>query len=180
MKEISQDQAEAIFIEHYNYVYRIALFLSKSPTLAEDISQDTFLQVFLKYHSYDSTKPIAPWIYKIALNITRKTLRKKKWFHLFMEVPADEGLNYVEDKILKDELGEELWQEINKLTLKSREVIVLHYYLGLKLNEVASTLDIPLGTCKSRLNTALNSLEKQIQGNKSTISRKGRDIYGTI
>lgn len=180
MKEISQDQAEAIFIEHYCYVYRTALFLAKSPTLAEDITQDTFLQVFLKYHSYDPTKPITPWIYKIALNITRRTLRKKKWLHLVKEVPANEGLNYVEDKIIKDELGEELLREINKLTLKSREVIVLHYYLGLKLNEVASTLGIPLGTCKSRLNTALNSLEKQIQGNEITSSSKGEDLYGTI
>ncbi|PKM78165.1 MAG: RNA polymerase subunit sigma-70 [Firmicutes bacterium HGW-Firmicutes-15] len=180
MKDISQDQAEAIFVEHSSYVYRIALFLSKSPTLAEDITQDTFLQVFRKYNSYDPAKPITPWIYQIALNITRKTMRKQKWLHLVKEVPTNEGLNYVEDKILQDELGHELWKEINKLTLKSREVIVLHYYSGLKLNEIATALDIPLGTCKSRLNTALNSLEKQLQGNKITIACKGEDLYGTI
>lgn len=180
MKDISQEQAEAIFSEHSSYVYRIALFLSKSPTLAEDITQDTFLQVFRKYSNYDPAKPITPWIYKITLNITRKALRKQKWLHLVKEVPAKESSNYVEDKILHNEMGEELWQEINKLTLKSREIIVLHYYLGLKLNEIAVTLGIPLGTCKSRLNTALSSLGRQLKGNKITIASKGEELYEGI
>lgn len=180
MKDISQEQAEAIFREHSSYVYRIALFLSKSPTLAEDITQDTLLQVFRKYNSYDPAKPIIPWIYKITLNITRKALRKQKWLHLVKEVPDNMSLNYVEDKILKNEMGEELWKEINKLTLKSREIIVLHYYLGLKLNEIAITLGIPLGTCKSRLNTALSSLAKQLKSNEITMVSKGEELYGRI
>lgn len=180
MKEISQEQAEAIFREHSSYVFRIALFLSKSPTLAEDITQDTFLQVFRKYNSYDPAKPIMPWIYKITLNITRKVLRKQKWLHLVKEIPTNEGLNYVEDEILKNEMDKELWNEINKLTLKSQEIIVLHYYLDLKLNEIAATLGIPLGTCKSRLNTALSSLGKQLRGNKFSIASKGEELYERI
>lgn len=180
MRNISQEEAESIYREHSAHVYRTALFLSKSPTLADDITQDTFLRVFQKYHSYDPGKPIRPWIYKIALNITRNTLRKQKWLHLIREVPDNQAWNSVEDKILKNEAAEELWTEINKLTLKSREIIVLHYYSGMKLQEISAILGIPLGTCKSRLNTALSSLEKQLEENKITISKKGEDLYGTI
>ena len=177
---ITLDQAEAIFRDHSPQIYKAALFLTKSPTLADDITQDTFIQVFRKYRSYDSAKPILPWIYKIALNITRKTLGKQKWLFLTKEVPDNGGYNFVEDVVLKNELDQELWKEINKLTQKSQEIIVMHYYSGLKLNEIATTLGIPLGTCKSRLNAALNSLGKQLHTNNIMMSNEGEDLYGTI
>lgn len=177
---ITQDQAEAIFRDYSHQIYRASLFLTKSPTLADDITQDTFIQVFRKYHSYDPAKPLLPWIYKIAVNMTRKTLRKQKWLFLTKEVPDNEGHNYVEDVVLKNELDEEIWKEINKLTLKGREVIVMHYYSGLKLSETATALGIPLGTCKSRLNAALNSLGKQLHDNNIMMANEGEDLYGTI
>lgn len=180
IKSITQEQAEAIFKEYSDQIYRTALFLSKSPSLADDITQDTFLQVFRKYHHYDPSKPILPWIYKIALNITRKTLRKQKWSLFTKEIPDTEGVNYVEDAVLKNELGDELWKEINNLTLKSKEIIMLHYYSGLKLNEMAAILGIPLGTCKSRLNYALASLEKRLTAKNIIIGNEGADLYGTI
>lgn len=180
MKYISQEQAEAIFRNYSPSVYRLALFLSKSSSLADDITQDTFLQVFKKYASYDSTRPIYPWIYKIAVNITRNTLRKQKWLDLFGEPPERGDFNPVEERILKNELAAELWQEINKLTLKSREVIVLHYYLELKLHETAAILGIPLGTCKSRLNSALNTLQKQLQESSLLLLKEGDDLYGIV
>ncbi|MDD3269990.1 MAG: RNA polymerase sigma factor [Syntrophomonadaceae bacterium] len=180
MKGISQKQAEEIFRDYSPKVYQLALFLSKSPALADDITQDTFLQVFKKYTSYDPQRPIYPWIYKIALNITRNTLRRQKWLDLFGEPPECGYLTSVENIILRDELAAELWQKVNKLTLKSREVIVLHYYLELKLQETATILGIPLGTCKSRLNSALSTLRKQLEENSHLQLKKGDDLYGIV
>lgn len=180
LKQITQEEAEAIFREHSAHIYRVALFLSKSRTLADDITQDTFLQVFRKYNSYDPSKPIRPWIYKIAVNITRNTLRKQKLFHFMKEAPDNEGCLLVEEQVLKNESAEELWKEINHLPLKSREIIIMHYYSGLKLNEISTALDIPLGTCKSRLNTARSTLEKNLLKNRTVILNKGEEAYGTI
>ncbi|HWP97565.1 MAG TPA: sigma-70 family RNA polymerase sigma factor [Syntrophomonadaceae bacterium] len=177
MQSITQEQAEAIFREYSSYVYRVALFISRSSTMAEDITQETFLQVFRKYGSYDATRPIGPWLYKITLNITRNTLRKQKWLQLFMEIPEQKSTHSIEEEVLKNQIDQELWQEINHLTLKSREVIVLHYYLGLKLIEIAKVLDIPLGTCKSRLHTAMNSLTKKLRANDHFISYQGGDQH---
>ncbi|MPN49179.1 hypothetical protein SDC9_196794 [bioreactor metagenome] len=56
----------------------------------------------------------------------------------------------------------------------------MHYYSGLKLSEIATALGIPLGTCKSRLNAALNSLGKQLHGNNIMMANEGEDVYGTI
>lgn len=180
MNAISQDRAEVIYREHSAYVYRLALFLSKSSTLAEDITQETFLQVFRKYQSYDSSRPIAPWLYKITLNITRNTLRKQRWLQFIKEIPDDKGSNYLEAEVFKNQMGEEIWKEINALTPKCKEIIFMHYYLGWKLNEIAEILNIPLGTCKSRLNAALSTLERRLSKNSFLVSYKGEDIYETL
>lgn len=180
MKKITKEQAEEIFREHAGNIYRVALFLSKSPTLADDITQDTFLQVFRKFDSYDPSKPIKPWIYKIAVNITRNALRKQKLIQIVKPLPDHENCLYIEEQILKNESAEELWREINSLPMKSREIIVMHYYADLKLNEIAAALGIPLGTCKSRLHTALHVLEKKLQKNSAITLSKGEDVYGTV
>lgn len=180
MQKITQEQAEVIFREYSPGIYRMALFLCQSPTLADDITQDTFVQVFRKFHTYDPEKPLKPWLYKIAVNITHNSLRKQKGLLLYKEVPDKDGFNYVEEEFLAHQVSAELWQEIQKLSLKSRELIVLHYYSGLKMNEIAEVSGIPLGTCKSRLNAALRKLEKQIQPDSILYNRNGEDSYGII
>ncbi|NOU98677.1 hypothetical protein GC097_01370 [Paenibacillus sp. LMG 31457] len=76
--------------------------------------------------------------------------------------------------IVKDEVNEQLWDEVSSLSFKSREVIYLHYYLDLKFTEIAEILNIPIGTCKSRLNTALKSLRKKIPECEYTMKPSSR------
>lgn len=160
--EITKEQAETIYRDYSSYVFQAALFLTKSRTLADDITQETFIQIFRKYNTFDKTKPFKPWIYKITLNITRNMLRKYKWLHFLGDMPDGVALNNVEDSVIKSEGEREILKEINKLPQKSKEIIVLHYYAELKLNEIVEVLNIPLGTCKSRLNTALTILRKNL------------------
>lgn len=176
---ISKEKAEMIFMEHSNYIYRIALFLTKSNDLADDITQETFIQAFLKFYTYDTGMPLKPWLYKIALNTTRNMLRKEKWLKFTDSLPEIESLDPVEKHVLKNEEKEELWREINHLSLKSREVFVLHFYSGLKLREISEILDIPLGTCKSRLNFAISTLRKQIPHNEFSFLGEGGDFCET-
>jgi RNA polymerase sigma factor (sigma-70 family) len=178
--ELTREKAEIIFNEHSNYIYRIALYLTKSKSIADDITQETFIQVFKKFNTFDSTKPLKPWLYKVALNITRNILRKQKWLKYTDELPEINCFKSVEDSVLKSEEREELWRQINHLSIKSREVLVLHFYSGLKLQETSEVLGIPLGTCKSRLNYALNTLRKQIPQNEFSLLDGGGDLYETI
>ncbi|MBU7005891.1 RNA polymerase sigma factor [Phosphitispora fastidiosa] len=178
-EEISKSCAEKLFKEFSNSVYRLALVLTKSKELADDITQDTFIQVFRKYYTYDSSKPIHPWIYKITLNITRNMLRKQKWLKFFNRLPERGNYNLVENAVWKSEEEKLLWTEINRLGVKSREVIILHFYFGLKLQEVADSMGIPLGTCKSRLNYALNTLRKNLPQNEFSFLKNGGELYET-
>lgn len=178
--EISKDTAEALFEENSLFVFRLAFFLTKSKELADDIVQETFLQVFRKYHTFEPTRPIHPWIYKITLNTTRNLLRKQKWLKYLDVVPENQYPGIIENTILKYEEEKELWSEVNNLSFKSKEVIILHFYYGMKLKEVSNTLCIPLGTCKSRLNSALNMLRKKFPENEFYFLSKGEDLYDTV
>lgn len=175
-KEISKETAEKIFNQHSAYIFRIALFLTKSKTMADDVTQETFLQIFKKYHTYDTDRAIEPWIYKITLNITRNLLRKQKWLIFTNTLPDSTALHSIEMQLIKSEEDQELWNKINRLSQKYREIIILHYYGDMKLCDIAYTLDIPLGTCKSRLNSALTNLKKQLVCAEITIKE---DLYET-
>ena len=161
-QELSQEDAARIFEDHSTFVFRIALFLTKSSVLADDVTQETFMLVFRKYHLFDPAKPLKPWIYKIALNTTRNMLRKQHWLKFVGETPEKRSLELVEEKVLQSEANQELWRAILSLSLKNREVVILHFYSGLTLQEVAKVLSIPIGTCKSRLNAALHALRQRL------------------
>ncbi|WP_167747219.1 RNA polymerase sigma factor [Cohnella luojiensis] len=154
---LSKEKAQQIYLEHSTYIYRVALLITKSAANAEDIVQDAFIQFFQKYDTFDESKPIKPWIYKIALNTARKLLRKQRRLTLW-RIPLEQQAISLENIVLANEGKFELWEKINKLGLKYREMIVLHYYMSFKLPEISEILGIPLGTCKSRLHHALKKL----------------------
>jgi RNA polymerase sigma factor (sigma-70 family) len=161
---ISEQQSKEMYIENSPYVYGIALMMTKSKMLADDITQETFLRAFQKFHLYDSTKPLRPWLFRMTINMIRSTQRKQRWLTFFGQVP-DAMSDSLEDLILKNEREQELWQVVNTLLKKRRDVIILHYYAGLTLQEVASILGIRLGTCKSRLHAALKQLRENNEDN---------------
>ncbi|SEN34157.1 RNA polymerase sigma-70 factor, ECF subfamily [Paenibacillus sophorae] len=172
---IMQRQAQEIFEEHSSYVYGVALMITKSPAMADDVTQETFLRAFAKFHLYDSSRPIRPWLYRIAINITRSMHRKLRWQSLFGQVPERDSGDSLELIILAYERHRELWEAVSSLSKKQREVITLHYYAELPLRETVETLDISLGTCKSRLNAALVKLRNNRHfGSKPLPVREGR------
>lgn len=163
---ISKQEAKILYEENIAYIYRAALFLTKSKELAEDIAHEVFLKAFNKYHIFDKNKPIKPWLYQIMLNLIRNHYRRT-----IISLQLDELKNtlstdhFVEETILKNEEDRYLWHEVNTLSLKLREVFILHFYMDMTLEEVAKILKIPVGTCKSRLNAGLKKLRqnKEIQ-----------------
>lgn len=180
-ERIDKDRLEELFNNHSSMVYRTAYFLTKSKVMADDITQETFIRIIKKFHLFDQTKAIEPWIYRMTVNITRNMIRKqkiKKLFGIHYDVLTE---NEVEQSILQNEMEDQLWIEINLLPQKSKEVIVLHYYLELKLDEVADSLNIPIGTCKSRLNYALTKLRNRLSKNelfKVEEKLKGGELNG--
>lgn len=174
------DMKRQLFIEHKTYIYRTAFLLTHSESLADDIVQESFIRIFNKYHTYNHQKPLKPWIYKITVNVIRNTLRKQKWLSFVGQIPELTDSMTTEDQYNETEMKIELQKEIKNLSFKSREVIILHFYNGFTLKEISEILDIPLGTCKSRLNTGLKGLRKRLDENDLFNTFTGRDNIESI
>jgi len=145
-------------------------------TLAEDVFQNTFLQVYLKIKSYQRGRPVRPWLYAIATNQAIDALRRNSRHQAvsLQLVREDNGSAESDDLAsileckdanpLDAAEGEErrvaVRVAVDRLPEFLRQVVILGYYQGLKYQEIADVLDIPLGTVKSRLHTALKRLQE--------------------
>ncbi len=144
-----------------NVIYRMC----GDAQIAEDAAQETFIQAWLHLSTYRPQTSLRSWLYRIAVNAATDMLRKEKRI-----LP-----NALEDLHLQDpQLGPEalFFQEertalvqkaILSLPEASRTVLVMREYEGLSYQEIAETLNIPLGTVMSRLNYARKTLRDKLE-----------------
>jgi RNA polymerase sigma-70 factor (ECF subfamily) len=145
-------------------------------TLADDVFQNTFLQVYVKSDQFEEGRPVRPWLYTIATNQAIDALRRagrQPAVSLDQQV-ADAGdgevrtlLDLLESRgpgpadATQDEERRDLVRSaVDRLPDLFRQVVLLAYYQGLKYREIADILAIPVGTVKSRLHAALLKLQE--------------------
>ncbi len=151
-------------------------------TLAQDVFQNTFLQLFLKSDQYEEGRPLRSWLYTIATNQAIDALRRQKRHQAVSLEQAQEAgdgdtqtlLEMLESRDpnpLEVAVGEErrelLKAGVEQLPEFLKQVLILAYYQGLKYREIADILSIPVGTVKSRLHTALARLQETGAGSPS-------------
>lgn len=126
----------------------------------EDLVQETFVRLY-KYRSrYQPTARFSSFLYHLARNVWadqgRRSARSERLSLHLRDFGTEAGV--VEDR--RQGEGADVEAALDRLSPKLREVIVLNIYQGLRYQEVADALGIPLGTVKSRINLALNALKE--------------------
>jgi RNA polymerase sigma-70 factor (ECF subfamily) len=151
-----------------NFVYR---FLGNQEE-AEDVVQETFLRVYRNRYAYKRVAKFSTWIYTIAGNLARTELRRRNRRRLFsLSSMGVEDKEYeISDEVFSPEahahtvLSEEIIQrEINKLSPKFREVIILRDIQELSYEEISKIIRVPIGTVKSRVNRARLRLQSRLK-----------------
>lgn len=157
--------------ELYNYLRR---FLNNQ-VLAEDAFQATFMQVHLKCHLYDEQRKVRPWLYTVATNQAIDIQRRNKRHRLVSldrpnRVQNDELGSLVDvlsgresepvSDLEQGERKEWVRQAVAALPEQLRSAVKLVYFRGMKYREAADELDVPVGTVKSRLHSAVKRLGK--------------------
>lgn len=158
--------------ELYGYLRR---YLGDS-NLADDVFQNTFLQLCTKIDQYEAGRPVRPWLYTIATHQAIDALRRQGRHQAVSldqsreEMPNGEVRSLVEmletrgpgpvDRAEGEERRERVRLSVEGLPEFLRQVVVLAYYQGLKYREIADILGIPVGTVKSRLHAALVKLQE--------------------
>lgn len=147
------------------YLYRL---VGGDRSLAEDLVQETLLHM-LRQRAYPSDRPFKPWLYTIATNLARDYFKSAAVRHRCQGGIEEEVLLHLydseaspEERVLAAEQGSEVRAALTQLGENYRIVVVLRFYQGFSLQEIAETLHIPLGTVKSRLSMGVHRLRAQL------------------
>ena len=153
------EQFEAQLAAVYTEVERYVKYKLNGTPDAEDLLQDICLTAYLKYDQLEKKESFKAWILSIARNRCMDYLRKKGGRR---EIPLE---TIPESKLVYGRRG---WvvstpveETMDHLTERDREVLRLFYWQQLSLAEISEKLEIPVGTVKSRLNTARERFKKQ-------------------
>ncbi len=150
-----------------NFIYRII----GDAAFAEDLLQETFLRLWLNKDSYREIARFSTWIYTIAGNLAKTELRRRKvrrWVSFSGGVDerplefADENADPQRDHE-RHNIRRRFEEEVRRLPVVFREVIILRDILELSYEEISSILEIPLGTVKSRVNRGRLRLQKRLK-----------------
>ncbi|VTR94947.1 rna polymerase sigma factor : RNA polymerase sigma factor OS=Blastopirellula marina DSM 3645 GN=DSM3645_09692 PE=3 SV=1: Sigma70_r2: Sigma70_r4_2 [Gemmata massiliana] len=143
-------------------LYNSALRLVLSPEDAADVVQDTFLSAYQALHTFKGDAEFFTWLYRIAFNTAISLKRKKKPSVSLESHTRETGLDpndpseYVKPSaaIERTEDERQLSDAIARLSTEHRDVLVLKDLEGMKYEEIAEVLGVPIGTIRSRLHRA--------------------------
>jgi len=141
-----------------NVVYRMC----GDANLAEDAAQEAFIRAWQHLPSYRPRSPFRNWVYRIATNAARDTLRRERETVDIDELSLATPDAGPETMVEGEERGERVRMAVLALPPASRSVLTLREYEGLSYREIADTLGIPIGTVMSRLNYARNRLRESL------------------
>jgi RNA polymerase sigma-70 factor (ECF subfamily) len=131
---------------------------------AEDLVQDTFVRAWRGLARFDTTRPFAPWLLRIAANraLTEIATRKRRNSVELDETLQWKGLGADED-LERQEMQHSITRAVGALPDDQRMILLLRASEGLSYRDIAEALDIPIGTVMSRLARARETLRKQVK-----------------
>lgn len=163
-----QEHFEQEALPHLDAVYRFALRLTGSPADAEDLVQETFLRAFRSWDHYTPGTQAKSWLFTICRNaFLRQRQQDSRRTQVMQEASPNEVPLFMpayqddpEGSFFDGIVDETILQHIDQIPEEFREVVLLSDLEGMSYAEIASVLDVPLGTVKSRLFRGRRLLQK--------------------
>ena len=145
-------------------LYQAAYSFLRDMEDTADVIQETFFRAYRNISSFDETKPLYPWLYRIARNLcinTAKRAHRHRSTALFAEPPDERNLP--DSELLKAEERRRIRDCIDSLSGQAGEIIMLKHFQDCSYAEIAEILGIPLGTVMSRLYNARKQLRNKLE-----------------
>jgi len=152
-----------IFDRHFDAVHAY-LQRRVGPDLADELSAQTFLVAFDKRAGYDPAEPDArPWLFGIATNLLRRHHREEvRQFRAYSRSAVDpvlDAFDGVEARLDASEMRRELVDALAGVPAEELDALLLFAWADLSYPEIASALDVPVGTVRSRLSRARGRIQ---------------------
>lgn len=142
-------------------VYRHALGMLGDRMDAEDVVQEAFVKAFYSLSKLESEYAFSSWLTRIVSHLCYDRIQRKKRETAILRETA--AVSSIPAKTDDRELQLAIQEAMQKLTTEHREIIVLRDVQGYPYSEIAAILHIPLGTVKSRINTARLLLRQELE-----------------
>jgi len=161
------DAFEELYRRHFRRVYSLALRMTGSPEEAEDLSQETFTQLYNKIGSFRGDSAFTTWLHRMTVNQVLMHFRRRKSRPEFTTTEGETPVQIVQGTENQNKMPVVdrmiLENAIQKLPAGYRSVFVLHDVEGYEHIEIAEMLGIAEGTSKSQLHKARLKLRELIR-----------------
>ena len=174
LERIASKDREALNVLYSRYmtpVYSLSLHMLKQPSLAEEVTQDVFLNIWLKADSFNANRGNPrSWIMSVTHHRVIDVIRSRRRSNTLTDPEGYETLERlpssgpsVESEVAQRLDRERIMRALATLPESQREVIMLAYYEGFSQSEMAERLGQPLGTIKTRVRLAMQKLKTALQ-----------------
>lgn len=175
----NESSLEIIINRHKDRVFSYILMVVKSPQIADDLFQDTFIKVIntLKSGTYNEEGKFIHWVMRIAHNLVIDHFRKKK------RIPIKENsedrdtfelLNMktesIEDIMITDQIHKDLRILVNYLPEEQKEVLLMRHYTGMSFKDIAEETDVSINTALGRMRYAILNIRRLVEENNISLS----------
>lgn len=166
LKEGSKEAFDKLYEKYKNMAIHTAYLMTGSVADSEDITQETFVKVWLHIRELKNNSGFKPWLMQILVRTVYRAGKKRK-----REYPDEETIERMDnrttpsllDRTIQLEEAEMISAAVRALPVKMRTVVVLYYYHCFSVKEIAGILGLMEGTVKSRLHTARRRLQANLK-----------------
>lgn len=163
-----------LYEKHYRRVFALCWRMVGNHALAEELTQDTFLQVFRRLNTFRGDSRFSTWLHRIAVNETLMSLRRRQ--HIVEELPLEEPdddvnrpnqierLEVIDRRLASSNDRVRLEHAVSQLPSGYAAIFVLHDVFGYAHHEIAEVLGCTVGNTKSQLHKARMRLRSMLRG----------------
>ena len=173
------DQAdfEQDAMQYARQLYSAAMRMTRNPSDAEDLVQETFLKAYRAYHTFEAGTNLKAWLYRILTNTYINKYRKESRrpsevdlgsvedLYLYRRIGSEqsaEAARTTEDRFLDGLVESDIKAAVEDLPENFRLPVLLADLEGLSYKQMAEILDIPIGTVMSRLHRGRKAMQKAL------------------
>jgi RNA polymerase sigma-70 factor, ECF subfamily len=161
-----QDDFDGVVFQNQKRIYRTLLFLVRDADAAENLTQECFLRAFRMRSQFRGESGLATWLVRIAINLAHDHNRNRRWafWRRLKRTDRIDAINWVDSRrspeqvMIDSELLNAVWSAVGELSERQKAVFLLRFIEEMPLEEIAKTMDLELGTVKSHLHRAVETV----------------------
>jgi RNA polymerase sigma-70 factor (ECF subfamily) len=160
---IRKDPVLEAYQQELAYVFHALRWLGARPQEIEDLAQEVFIALRRSWPTYDSSRPLRPYLFGVAFRVVSMQRRKRKNEVAFARLEVQDGSPGPDDALQAKQARSTVLRALERIPLRRRAVLVMHDLEEVPMLQVAKALSIPLFTAYSRLRKARKELEAAVR-----------------